>query len=95
MVGWIIADMIYSVKLINYFNDNYSDTKDTVFRPSTTKCNNLFKVNSYGYLVIGIISCILGLLQILKLLQLYKNFFLVKYVEHSARCEDENIIVIS
>lgn len=96
MSGWLIGDIIYSSYLINYYNDNYSsNSSSSVFRMSTTKCNNLFKVNSYGYLVVGIVTAVLAIFQIVKIFLIFKRFFMTDYVEHTARCEDENIIVIS
>ncbi len=97
MSGFIIGDLIYSSELINYYNKNYSATSTTtsIFSSSTSKCNNLFQANMYGYLIVGIIMALLAVFQIVKIIQLKNNFFFKNFVEHSARCEDENIIVVS
>ena len=95
MSGFIIADFIYSANLISFYDSNYTEAGSSVFRPTTTKCNQLFKVNMYGYLIVAILMSILAIFQIYKIFQLWKQFFLTKSVSHSACCEDENIIVIS
>jgi hypothetical protein len=94
-VGIIIGDFIYSAGLISFYNTNYDDTSIKVFSASSPTCNTLFQINMYGYLVVAIIMSILAILQMWKIIDIGKNFFMKNYVEHTARCEDENIIVIS
>lgn len=92
---FIIIDFVFSVKLINYYGTNYSATDTTfIFSDSTPKCITLFQVNMYGYLIVAVLVVILAVLQLLKIIQLAKKFFMSYFVEHSARCEDENIVVI-
>ena len=94
MIGFIVGDFIYTVSLIVYYNDNkIGDT--ALFNSNTPKCNNLFQVNMYGYLITAIIASILAVFQIIKIFQLVKQFFWTYYVPHTARCEDENIVVIT
>lgn len=97
-VGITIGLYIYSTNLIAFFNSNYDSvgtTNGMVFSVATTSCNRLFEANMYGNLLVAIFMTILDILQFWKIFQIWKNFFMVNYVEHSARCEDENIIVIA
>ncbi len=89
-----IGDIIYSASLISYYNKNQGSDTSFIFNLSTSKCNSLFQVNMIGYLIVGIVTGILVVFQSLKLIALGKKYFLEDYVVHTARCEDENILVI-
>lgn len=89
-----IGDIVYSASLISYYNKNEGADFNFIFNVSANKCKSLFKVNMIGYLIVGIITGILVIFQSLKLVSLGKKYFLTEFVPHTARCEDENILVI-
>lgn len=95
LIGFIIADYIYSASLIVYYNDHKGETTDFLFNNLTPKCKNLFQANMYGYLIVAILSSVLAIFQIFRIIALVKKYFLSNYVEHTARCEDENILVMN
>ncbi len=45
-------------------------------------------------LVVAVLVSILAILQIIKIIHLWKKFFITKYVPHSAMCTDDDIIVL-
>ena len=93
MCAFIIADFIYSANLISYYSKN--SVVGGIFSSTTPKCTQLFQINMYGYLIVAILTAILCIFQIIKIVSIFKKFFLTNYVPHTARCEDENILVMA
>jgi hypothetical protein len=57
-------------------------------------CQQLFFINLICNLIVAIMISIIVLLQLIWVFLIAKRFFLIRHVEHSARCEDENLVVI-
>jgi len=55
---------------------------------------SLFRANLAMNFIVAICSSIIEIIALIKLLIISKQFFLNKYVPHSAVCEDEDIIII-
>lgn len=95
LVGITIGDYVYSSKLINFYNNHHDENQIRIFSSKSPFCNKLFEINMYGYLIVAIVMSLIAIIQIWKIFTIWKKFFVNNYVDHSARCEDDNIIVIN
>jgi hypothetical protein len=89
MVGFNVASYIVTSSNLRYFNKN----KKEVFE-GHKKCKNLFRTNLGLNFCVCIINSIIEALILFKIFMIAKQFFFSKYVEHSASCEDEDIIIM-
>lgn len=90
LVGFLITDYYFFSQNLQF----YTTDKLNIFSLSGTDvCNQLFQVNLWCNLIVAIIISILAILQILQILLTAKRFFLTAYVEHTAVCNDDDIIV--
>ena len=88
MLGFNIAQYVVTAKSLKNFNDL---KKTDIMRK---KCKSLFRANLAMNFIVAICSSIIEIIALIKLLIISKQFFLNKYVPHSAVCEDEDIIII-
>ncbi len=90
MVGFLIAEYIISVDNLNFYNDN----KGLFQGSDNKKCRQVFKSNLALNFIVAIFNSIIAVIMIIKVFLISKQFFLVKYVPHTATSEDEDIIVM-
>ncbi len=90
MVGFNVASYIVTASNLRYFNKD----KDGIFKGKVKKCKNLYRTNLGLNFCVCIINSIIEALILFKILMIAKQFFFSKYVEHSASCEDEDIIIM-
>jgi hypothetical protein len=62
-------------------------------KTGTETCKQLFQVNLWCNLIVAVLISVLAVLHIIKIFLISKNFFLKRFVPHTAMCPDEDIIV--
>ena len=87
----VTTDM--NINLVSGIN-NKTGFSNSLFNNNTPNCKELFQINMFGYLIVGAIAAILAVFQIMKIISISKKYFFSNAVPHTARCEDDNIIVI-
>lgn len=90
--GFSVGDIIYAISLVSYKSERTGE--GLLFNDTTTSCNNLFDFNTYANFAVAGLTGILCVFQIIRLLGIAKKFFLSDYVEHDARSDDENIVIM-
>lgn len=103
---YIIITLIFSVLLIavniaqyviNVDNLTYYKNND-VFQPEDKddkgQCKNLFKANLIINFIVAALSTILEICVIVRIIFITYDFFIKSYVPHSAKCVDDDIIII-
>ena len=100
IVGTIILVIMLLFNIFHYIitvknNKYYRNDKDNIFNKNYAgSCISFFVAN----LVINYIVCaaysILEILAIIRMILLAKNFFFTSYVPHTAKCVDDDIIII-
>ena len=90
MVGFLIAEYIISVDNLNYYNEHKVEFQGS----KNKKCRQVFKANLALNFIVAIFNSIIAIIMIIKVFMISKQFFLVKYVPHTATSEDEDIIVM-
>ena len=89
MLGFNIAQYVVTSKSLKNFNNNIKNNYS-----GSKICKRIYRANLAMNFIVAISSTIIEIIELLKLLIISKQFFLNKYVPHSAVCEDEDIIII-
>lgn len=90
LIGFVIGDYLVFLENMNF----YSKDPEGIFAlAGTATCQQLFQINLFLNLIVAVLISVLGILLILKIILIARQFFMVKYVPHSAISNDEDIIV--